>query len=354
MRAVTKIILAGTMLIAPAVSHSADGHSTDPSRYFVPSTVSPPARTALSRAYAEREKQPEIKEPTDLAGYDALNARVAASRAAQNQRMVDALGVRVTEAQLGGVPVLRIAPKTLRSGSGPVVYIHGGGYVLGSARSTVGAAAWIADATGREVVSVDYTLAPRADYRVVTDQVVAVWKALLAAGGAAGSMAIAGDSAGGNMTIASTLKLRDQGIAMPGALWVLSPNTDLTRSGDTYTTLKNADPILPADQLPWFMKTYVGNGDIDSPYASPIKGDFAKPFPPTLIQGGTHEILLSDFVRLYQAIRSGGGDAVLDLYEGMPHVFQVVVPEVPETRIAGSRAAAFLDKSLEPAARKDR
>ncbi len=338
--------MAGMLLAAPGVSQATNEQQPEPARFAVPPTVSPQARAELDSRYAILAKTPPLQEPKSLAGYDELNAQLAASRASENERQAKAYGVKIIEAKLGGVPVLRVMPARPRPGAGPIVYIHGGGYVLFSARSTVGGAAWLATATGREVVSVDYTLAPRVDYRIITDQLVAVWKALLAAGGSAQSMAIVGDSAGGNMTIATTLKLRDQGVALPGALWAISPNTDLRFMGDSYITMRDEDPILPAQILPWLAKAYVGEGDIDSPYASPVNGDFSKAFPPTLIQGGTREILLSDFVRVYQSIRGGGHEAVLDLYEGMPHVFQLTTGDTPETKTAGDRAAAFLDAHL--------
>lgn len=161
-------------------------------------------------------------------------------------------------------------------------------------------------------------------------------------------MGMAGDSAGGSIAVASTLKIRDQGSAMPGALFVMSPSADLSGISDTFATLSAADPVLHADQLSWAVKAYVGSGDARSPYASPVYGEFGKPFPPTLIQAGTRELLLSDSVRLYQAIRGGGGDAVLDVYEGMPHVFQSLIPGAREARTAGARASEFLDANLRP------
>uniref|UniRef100_UPI0015753F27 alpha/beta hydrolase fold domain-containing protein n=1 Tax=Sphingomonas bacterium TaxID=1895847 RepID=UPI0015753F27 len=98
--------------------------------------------------------------------------------------------------------------------------------------------------------------------------------------------------------------------------------------------------------LGWSANAYADAADQKNPYASPVYGDYTKAFPPTLIQGGTHELLLSDFVREYQAIRGGGHEAVLDLYEGMPHVFQASVPNTPETRTALARAAAFFSLHL--------
>ena len=106
------------------------------------------------------------------------------------------------------------------------------------------------------------------------------------------------------------------------------------------------DPVLDAESLSWSADVYADPKDQKNPYVSPVYGDYTKAFPPTLIQGGTREIFLSNFVRQYQAIRGGGHEAVLDLYEGMPHVFQGVTPDSPETRTAIGRAADFFARHL--------
>lgn len=104
--------------------------------------------------------------------------------------------------------------------------------------------------------------------------------------------------------------------------------------------------MLDRDSSAWDASAYADPQDQRNPYVSPVYGDYAKAFPPTLIQGGTREMLLSNFVREYQAIRGGGHEAVLDLYEGMPHVFQGSIPNAPETRAAIARAAVFFKEHL--------
>jgi monoterpene epsilon-lactone hydrolase len=126
----------------------------------------------------------------------------------------------------------------------------------------------------------------------------------------------------------------------------LSPWTDLAAVGDTHATLARADPVLNRTSEARAAEAYAAVQDQRNPYASPVYGDYAKAFPPTLIQVGTREMLLSDAVREYQAIRSGGHEAVLDVYEGMPHVFQATVPTAPESRLAVARAAAFFRARL--------
>jgi acetyl esterase/lipase len=150
-----------------------------------------------------------------------------------------------------------------------------------------------------------------------------------------------GDSAGGGLVAGSVLLLRDQGTKLPGAIVLLSPWSDVTGTGDTYSTLAAADPMLSAVDLQANADAYADPSDQKDPYVSPVYGNYAKGFPPTLIQGGTREIFLSNFVRQYHAIADAGGQAVLDLYEGMPHVFQFIMADAPESRRAMEKAAAF-------------
>jgi acetyl esterase/lipase len=137
--------------------------------------------------------------------------------------------------------------------------------------------------------------------------------------------------------------MRDKGLGTPAAVVLWSPWADITETGDTYVTLKQADPIL---DYPLLLKNaadaYADPADQRNPYVSPVYGDYSKGFPPTLIQGGTKEIFLSDFVRQYRAIDDAGGVAVLDLYEGMPHVFQAVMFDSPESRQAMVKMKKFL------------
>lgn len=279
-----------------------------------------------------------VRDPTDF------QANYAASEAAVEHLVgpaVDKLDVTFRRDTLGGVPVLRVMPNQFSSGT-PLLYTHGGGFVSLSAHSSRLLAALVANATGREVVSVDYQVAPTGNWVTITDQVIAAWKGLLAEGHRAGQIGWVGDSAGGGLVLGTVLKLRDLALPCPGALFVLSPWTDLTCTSDTLTTLDGWDLMLQPGHLPLLANAYAPAEHQRHPYASPVFGNFGADFPPTLIQCGLRELLLSDSVRLYQAIRSGGSIAELDLYEGMPHVFPVVVPWADETRTALARGARFL------------
>ena len=246
---------------------------------------------------------------------------------------------------LGGVPVVEIVPEQWKDDRKVLVYVHGGGYVTGGPGFSLGG--WVGKETGLRIVSIGYTLAPESKWDQTTDQVVAVLQALEKEGYGLKDIAIFGDSAGGGLAAGSVLKMRDQGLGMPSAVVLWSPWTDITETGDTYVTLKKADPILDYSLL---LKNaadaYADPKDQKNPYVSPVYGDYSKGFPPTLIQGGTKEIFLSDFVREYRAIDSAGGTAVLDIYEGMPHVFQAVIFDSPESQQAIRKMKKFLEKYM--------
>src|SRR5262249_9294017 len=203
------------------------------------------------------------------------------------------------------------------------------------------------DATGYRTISVDYTTAPHARWTKVTDQVIAVVQALVKEGHTLQDIALFGDSAGGGLAPGATLKMRDQKLGMPAAIVLWSPWSDITATGDTYVTLKHAEPTyLYETILKPAAAAYADPKDQKHPYVSPVYGDYSPGFPPTLIQGGTKEIFLSNFVRQYQAIDAAGQVAKLDLYEGMPHVFQGQLPEAPESRLAFRKMKEFLQQHL--------
>ena len=317
-------------------------------RYRVPDTVSPEAAAALRGLYGLLAQRPRSPPPVTVADFDRAAAEAEARIGPGVRAFAAKLGVVTVKDTLGGVPVLRIRPPGWRPTGRTLIYVHGGGYVLFSAETTLSVPAQIAVAGGDEVISIDYTLAPHADWRATTDQVTAVWRAELAAGVKPDRAALMGDSAGGGLAAGSVLKFRDLGLPLPGALYLLSPWSDITATGDSYTTLAAADPALTVEGLAPGATAYAKPADQKNPYVSPVYGDYRKPFPATLIQVGTREIFLSNAVRHVQAIRSGGHEAVLDVYEGMPHVHPALIPGTPEATAAIRRGVEFLHAHLQP------
>ncbi len=205
----------------------------------------------------------------------------------------------------------------------------------------------VADRLKMRIISIDYTNAPRARSEEILDQVIAVVESLVAGGYQFSDIGMYGDSAGGALTAGSVLKMRDMGIGTPAAVVLISPWADITSTGDTYETLKHADPHMNAPMaLEKAALAYANKEDHKDPYISPVYADYSKGFPPALIQGGTKEIFLSTFVRLYQAMDQSGVTVKLDLYEGMWHVFQEINSELPESKLAHRKMDEFFRKHL--------
>ncbi|MES2057127.1 MAG: alpha/beta hydrolase [Pseudomonadota bacterium] len=318
----------------------------DAANFEVAASVSPEARAKLEgiRAFLAAIPAPAI--PQTLADFDAAAARGAVLAEQLGRSAIEALAPVVTERILGGVAVLDICPRDHRDDGSVIVYVHGGGFVSGSARANLLTAALAAATSGRRLISIDYMLAPRGTWDLILDQVATVWTALIEQGVAPGGMGLFGDSAGGCIAAAATLLLRDRGMAMPAALIMLSPVTDLHGEGDTTVTLAPVD-YLDATVRHLARQAYAPGADLTDPLVSPIFGDFAKGYPPVLLQVGTREMLLSDSVRLHRRLREAGQSSRLELYEGMPHVFQSLLADAPEGRAAWAEMAAFWSEHLQ-------
>ena len=341
MRLIKLALAASSLIAAPTQAQQ----PATPGRFAIPSTVSPEAAQRLKLVYDFLQAMPAQTRPASVAQWDRKVADGEAFAITLGKPVMDALKPSVAEERLGDVRVFRVRPNS-RVNSNKLIFIHGGGYVGGTARGSVAEAAQMAAATGSEVLVIDYTLAPRGRWQTVTDEVLAVWQALLRSGVKSNSVGIYGGSAGGGLTAGAVLKMRDKGLPLPGALYLQSPWSDITATGDTVATLASFEPLLTNESLAWGADLYADPKDQKHPYVSPVYGDYSKAFPPTLIQVGTREIFLSHSVRHYQAIRSGGHEAVLDVYEGMPHGFPSLFMETPEGRTAIARAADFFRTHL--------
>lgn len=315
---------------------------------FIPTTISKQAQEMLKNLTMNMPSF-ATPDPDDLEGWKKLNQQINSVDIFESQSIIDSYQSNIIYTKLGGVNVIDVKPLDWNDNGKILVYLHGGGYTFFSANSTLGAVIPVANTTGLRVISVDYTLAPFSKWNQTTSEVVSVIQALIKEKDySLEDIAMYGDSAGGGLVASSVLKIRDEGIGIPAAIVLWSPWTDITGSGDSYHTLKNADPFLPPDfSLNNMADAYANPSDQKNPYVSPVYGNFSKGFPPTLIQGGTKEILLSDFIRLYQAIDQVNIPVKLDLYEGMPHDFQIFLYNTPETYTALSKMSKFLQQFLD-------
>jgi epsilon-lactone hydrolase len=286
-----------------------------------------------------------------IAALLALRAAAAGQPApivAQNRASFDSRGdlyplpgdTVVSKADAGGVPARWITFPGADAGR-VLLYLHGGGYQIGSFHSHGELAARLGRASGRRVLLPEYRLAPEHPFPAGIDDVLAVWRWLRGAAGLdASAVALAGDSAGGALAVAMMTTLRDTGEDLPAAAVLMSPWTDLSSSGASMTERAGEDPILTPEEVRAFAATYLAGADPRTPLASPL---FARldGLPPLLIQVGTAELLLSDAEELAKSAGAAGVDVTLQVREGLPHVYPAMVG-TPEAAEATGQAGAFL------------
>ena len=220
-----------------------------------------------------------------------------------------------------------------------LLYLHGGGFTLGWTNIHRKMVAHLCLAAHCRAFAVDYRLAPEHPFPAPLDDCLSAYRWLLKQGTNPGDIIIAGDSAGGNLTLASLLSLRDSGEPLPAAAVCLSPVTDLERTGDSFWTKK--DPTLKAEFVVTTARHYAGNHDLRCPLLSPLYGDLHG-LPPLLIHVGSDEILLSDAERLAEKARTAGVDMRLGVWPAMWHVWHFFTPFLPEAREAIAGVADFI------------
>jgi monoterpene epsilon-lactone hydrolase len=226
-----------------------------------------------------------------------------------------------------------------------ILYFHAGVYVIGSAVSTVPLVGDLVRRAGAKAITLEYRLAPEHPYPAAVEDARAAYEGLLAQGIAPTQIALAGESAGAGLAVATLLVLRDAGVPLPSCAYLMSPYVDLTLSGETLAEKREADPLLTPDGLRARVPDYVGDADPSDPHISPIFGDLSE-LPPLLIQVGSHEILLSDALRLAGRAAIFDVSVTLDVTPGVPHVFQAYAGLLDEAGAALDRAADFLKTQL--------
>lgn len=231
-------------------------------------------------------------------------------------------GMEWTPTEIENIPAAWMRLKRPHKKKHAILYCHGGGYTSGNLGYSKVLASKLTQCTGFDVLAFEYRLAPEFPYPAALQDALSVWNHLMYQGYGADDIVIAGDSAGGNLALALCHKLKQQHRMLPGALLLMSPWTDMTCSGISYTQRAEFDPMLTCEYLKAVGTAYAGKEDPSSPLLSPLFGDFHD-FPPTLIQVGTHEILYSDSEQLCQKMKEAGVPCRLEVWEGMWHVFQM-------------------------------
>ena len=278
-----------------------------------------------------RSRAAEVRHTTD--DYRLSYERIMASLPLDDD-------IRTKRVGVNGVPAEWItAPESQEDRV--VLYLHGGGYLFGSARTHRVMLAHLARAAKARVLALDYRLAPEIPFPAPVEDTVSAYRWLLSQGIAPEKMVIGGDSAGGGLTIAAMVALRHVGEPMPAAGVCISPWTDMEATGQSYTTNAEADPSVTKEQILTIAKVYMDGKDPKAPLASPIHADLTG-LPPLLIQVGGVEVLLDDSTMLKARAKKAGVPVEMEVWDDMPHVWHHYAPILPEARKAIARIGEFV------------
>ena len=222
-----------------------------------------------------------------------------------------------------------------------IFYIHGGGYVFGSPKSHRDVTFALAREATADVFSLDYRMSPEHLFPAAVDDVVAAYNWLLGQGTDPARLIVAGDSAGGGLTLALLLSIKARGLPMPAGAVLFSPWTDLAATGGSLDANEKSDVMFKKSYIVEGAKRYLGDADPRAPLASPLYGDFAG-LPPILTFASTSEVLLDDSLRLHERLLEAGVAAKLVLEDGLAHVWPIFPTRFPEAKVALTQAVRFI------------
>lgn len=283
------------------------------------------------RAQSAQSGEPSLAE--QRAAYEAVP-----------QRFPTPDDIRVETISMNGVPAERLTGSWVTR-QGAILYLHGGGYTVCSPRTHRELAGRIGRAAGIAVYVPDYRLAPEHPFPAALEDARTCYGFIMQQGVAADALAVAGDSAGGGLTAALLLSLRDDRQPLPACACLLSPWTDLAVTGQSIETKVEDDPIITPAGIRQFAAYYAGSHDVRDPAISPLYGDFTG-LPPLLIQVGSREMLLEDSIRLAERAKAAGVKVTLEIENGAIHVWQSL-PHVPEAISATDRISKFISQQCQ-------
>ncbi|MGE3680323.1 MAG: alpha/beta hydrolase [Bdellovibrionales bacterium] len=315
-----------------------------PARHLpVPLTVSPQMQALVAKAPNYPQTQPPPKSDREW-----IKMREEFDRGAIERARKDSARLSVTYApmKISGVNCFHVKPAKVKAENEKrlLVHLHGGGYVVGSGEAGLGEAVLVAAIAQAEVISIDYRMPPEHPFPAALEDSVAVWTELTRTYNSK-RMALFGTSAGGGLTMATVLKLKELGLPLPGALFMGTPWTDLSKTGDTYFTNAVVDNVLVEYDgiVEAFARLYAGKEDLKNPLISPVYGDH-KGFPPTILVSGTRDLFLSTTVRAHRSLRRSGVRADLHVFEGQSHAQYLT--DSPESEEALEEIAEFFNEHL--------
>jgi epsilon-lactone hydrolase len=305
----------------------------------VPTTVSPEMQALIGAPLSANWNV----WPKSVEEWRTLSAPSAGRGAALRERF----RVKTESLTVNGVNAFMVTPEVIapENRNRLLVHVHGGCYVLSGGEAGTTEAIYMAAFGHFKVLSIDYRRPPESYYPAALDDVVAVWKGALKMA-AAKNMAVFGTSAGGALTLSMTLRAKQEGLPLPGAIAPGTPMSDLTGTGDSFQTNFIIDNVLVGEgRCDAMARLYANGHDLKDPMLSPVYGDMHG-FPPTILTTGTRDLLLSNTVRVHRKLRQAGVDAELHVYEGQSHAQYMRDANAPETKEAFEEIARFFDKHL--------
>ncbi len=247
--------------------------------------------------------------------------------------------IRYREVDIGGMYGEWVSVNRAHMKKYVILHCHGGGYSTGSSLYARTLTSKLAESTSMDVLCFDYRLAPEYPFPAAPEDAMKAWNYLMLLGYGARDVILTGDSAGGNLALSLTLRLKQEGRILPRGMVLMSPWTDLTSSGKSFLTKAEVDPVLDKAYIDRMIEAYAGGRNLEDPAVSPLFGNF-EGFPPAYIQVGENEILLSDSLRLHQAFVDANVSVRLDVCPGMWHVFQM--SPMKAARTAMDKNAEFI------------
>jgi epsilon-lactone hydrolase len=295
-------------------------------------------------------------EPLDqvIAAYKQAAARLANAKNVEDWRASIADGtekliavdddIKVLPVDAGGVSAEWVIPPNVNADR-VLMYLHGGGYIMCSARFHRGLVARLARAAGVKALNVDYRLAPEHPYPAAVNDATAAYRWLISQDVKPDHIVMAGDSAGGGLTLATLVHLRDTGVPLPSAAICISPWVDLAMTGHTMSTNSKADPYVQKEQLLFMARNYLRDTDPRTPLASPLYADL-RGLPPLLIHVGSAETLLSDATRIAERAGSADVNVTLEIWKDMVHGWHIFAPILPDGQKAIDRVGDFIKTNI--------
>lgn len=308
----------------------------------VPAHLSAEAQAVLGMG---RMGGPPYPEPDDIDGWRTMIAAQDAMVVLMTAEQTSRVTAQVNDVEVDGVPVYVITPQSANEDD-PRVYleIHGGGLIAGGGDACRAMGRMAAARNGICTWAVDYRMPPDHPYPTPLDDCLTVYRAILR-NHRPQEVIVAGSSAGANLAAALILRARDEGLPLPAAAVLLTPELDLTESGDSFATNLGVDTILTTSLMPANL-LYAAGHDLAHPYLSPLFGDFTKGFPPTLLASGTRDMFLSNTVRMHRSLRAANIQSDLHILEAAPH--GGFLSSAPEDAALGQEVHRFVDSVTAP------